>query len=111
MKNRQRPGGGGKSGMKPNDPDHKEINFQDLEARRQFEYKKFGVMLNYASRFRRHCYRSFILRYFGEWTKNRECGNCSRCRPEKYPRNTKLEIKVKSASAVPVETTQSSTIV
>src|SRR5262249_43731673 len=45
----QRPGGRGIRVLKPNDPVLKGINFQDLEARRQFEYKKFGVMLNYAS--------------------------------------------------------------
>jgi ATP-dependent DNA helicase RecQ len=52
-----------------------------LKARREFELRKLAVMLNYASRFRKHCYRSFILSYFGEWSKNRECGNCSRCAP------------------------------
>jgi ATP-dependent DNA helicase RecQ len=71
--------------LKPNDTGLQGINFHDLETRRQFEYKKFGVMLNYASRFRKHCYRSFILSYFGEWSRNRECGNCSRCSPQKYP--------------------------
>ena len=60
------------------------INFAELETRRQFEYKKLAVMLNYASRFRKHCYRSFILSYFGEWTRSRDCGNCSRCSPHKY---------------------------
>ena len=80
--------------LKSDDPALRGLNFQELESRRQFEYKKFGVMLNYASRFRKHCYRSFILSYFGEWNRNRECGNCSRCDPEKYPRGTKLEIPV-----------------
>jgi len=80
--------------LKSDDPALSGLNFQELESRRQFEYKKFGVMLNYASRFRKHCYRSFILSYFGEWNRNRECGNCSRCDPEKYPRGTRLEIPV-----------------
>src|SRR5215472_6356495 len=83
--------------LKSNDPGLKGINFQDLEARRQFEYKKFGVMLNYASRFRKHCYRSFILSYFGEWNKKRECGSCSRCHPEKYPRGAKVEHRTRPA--------------
>jgi ATP-dependent DNA helicase RecQ len=39
--------------------------------------------LQYASRFKKHCYRSFILRYFGEWSKVRDCGNCSRCAPDR----------------------------
>jgi ATP-dependent DNA helicase RecQ len=30
------------------------------------------------------------LSYFGEWTRNRECGNCSRCHPEKFPRGATL---------------------
>jgi ATP-dependent DNA helicase RecQ len=101
--------------LKANDPGLKGIHFSDLEARRQFEYKKFGVMLNYASRFRKHCYRSFILSYFGEWNKNRECGNCSRCNPEKYPRGIKLELKESREAAAPksapIQACDSSTIV
>ncbi len=72
--------------LKPQDTALRGLNFAELEARRQFEYKKFGVMLNYASRFRKHCYRSFILSYFGEWNRSRDCGNCSRCNPNKFPR-------------------------
>jgi superfamily II DNA helicase RecQ len=41
------------------------------------------MMLQYASRFKKHCFRSFVLRYFGEWTRVRDCGNCSRCAPGK----------------------------
>jgi ATP-dependent DNA helicase RecQ len=41
-------------------------------------------MLNYASRFRQHCFRSFILGYFGEWNRTRNCENCSRCSPDQY---------------------------
>src|SRR5205085_12695949 len=82
----------------PQDPGLHGINFQELEARRQFEYKKFGVMLNYASRFRRHCYRSFILSYFGEWNRSRDCGNCSRCEPQKFPQGAKLEMAIPARS-------------
>jgi ATP-dependent DNA helicase RecQ len=84
--------------LKPNDTSLHGINFHDLEARRQFEYKKFGVMLNYASRFRKHCFRSFILGYFGEWSRNRECGNCSRCSPDKFPRVAKPEVMISSTT-------------
>ena len=94
--------------LKSNDPGLKGINFQDLESRRQFEYKKFGVMLNYASRFRKHCYRSFILSYFGEWNKNRECGNCSRCQTEKYPRGARVEPRMKPPRS---QVSESSTVV
>ena len=97
--------------LKPNDTALSGINFQDLESRRQFEYKKFGVMLNYASRFRKHCYRSFILSYFGEWNRSRDCGNCSRCNPQKYPRGAKLEkIEQRPPAIMPVPA-ESSTIV
>jgi ATP-dependent DNA helicase RecQ len=97
--------------LKPNDTALSGINFQDLEARRQFEYKKFGVMLNYASRFRKHCYRSFILSYFGEWNRSRDCGNCSRCNTQKYPRGARLEkIETKPRAIMPPPT-ESSTIV
>lgn len=102
----QTPEGRGIRVLKANDPGLKAINFKDLEARREFEYKKFGVMLNYASRFRKHCYRSFILSYFGEWNRNRECGNCSRCNPQKYPRGAKLEVKTPT-----IQPSESSTIV
>src|SRR5262249_48316581 len=71
-----------------NDPGLHGINFHELEARRQFEYKKLGVMLDYASRFRKHCYRSFILSYFGEWNRTRDCSNCSRCNADKFARET-----------------------
>jgi ATP-dependent DNA helicase RecQ len=98
--------------LKPNDPGLNGIRFSDLEARRQFEYKKFGVMLNYASRFRKHCYRSFILSYFGEWSRNRECGNCSRCNPQKHPRGAKLEERRAAAPiSATVHSSESSTII
>jgi len=69
--------------LRPKDRELSEFNFVELERRRQFEHRKLGVMLQYASRFRKHCYRSFILRYFGEWTRVRDCGNCGRCAPKK----------------------------
>jgi len=69
--------------LKPDDPDLKQLDFKELEARREFECRKLSVMLNYASRFRKHCFRSFILGYFGEWTGSRACENCGRCAPEK----------------------------
>jgi ATP-dependent DNA helicase RecQ len=101
--------------LKPEDTGLHGINFEELESRRQFEYKKFGVMLNYASRFRKHCYRSFILGYFGEWNKNRDCGNCSRCNPQKFPKGAKIETVIalsgKSRPRAPTPPSQSSTIV
>src|SRR3989442_6276364 len=83
--------------LKPNDTMLRGVNFAELETRRQFEYKKFAVMLDYASRFRKHCYRSFILSYFGEWNRKRDCGNCSRCNAAKFPRDAKLERPAVSA--------------
>jgi ATP-dependent DNA helicase RecQ len=82
--------------LKPNDLALSGINFRELEARREFEYKKLGVMLNYASRFRKHCYRSFILGYFGEWSRSRNCGNCSRCNPKKYARSAPIPLPAES---------------
>jgi ATP-dependent DNA helicase RecQ len=87
--------------LKPNDTALHGLNFNELDARREFEYKKLAVMLNYASRFRKHCYRSFILSYFGEWSRSRQCGNCSRCAPEKYPRNRSLPAAPAVAVALP----------
>src|SRR5436309_9771951 len=89
--------------LKPDDTALHGINFNELEARREFEYKKLAVMLNYASRFRKHCYRSFILSYFGEWTRNRDCGNCSRCNPHKYSCAAAAPVAAKQA-APPVAT-------
>jgi ATP-dependent DNA helicase RecQ len=77
--------GSGVRVLRPRDRTLDGFNFDELERRRQFEHRKLGVMLQYASRFRKHCYRSFILRYFGEWTRVRDCGNCSRCAPRKRP--------------------------
>ena len=61
------------------------LNYEvtELALRRDFEHRQLGVMMNYASRFKKHCYRSFILSYFGEWAGNRQCGNCGRCAPER----------------------------
>jgi ATP-dependent DNA helicase RecQ len=72
--------------LKTDDTSLTSINFEELEARRDFEYKKLGVTLSYASRFGKHCFRSFILGYFGEWSRSRHCDNCRRCTPEKYRR-------------------------
>jgi ATP-dependent DNA helicase RecQ len=77
------PNGSGVRILRPRDRDLAEFNFEELERRREFEYRKLGVMLQYASRFKKHCYRSFILRYFGEWTNVRDCRNCSRCAPDR----------------------------
>ena len=107
--------------LKRNDTALRGINFEDLETRREFEYKKFGVMLNYASRFRKHCYRSFILSYFGEWNRSRNCENCSRCNPHKYPRGAAKAVSaaapppavraVPSIRPLPSESSESATIV
>jgi superfamily II DNA helicase RecQ len=67
--------------LRPNDSQLQNFDFEELELRRDFELRKLRVMLEYASRFKKHCYRSFVLRYFGEWTKVKDCGNCSRCAP------------------------------
>jgi ATP-dependent DNA helicase RecQ len=77
------PNGSGVRILRPKDRELADFNFEELERRREFEYRKLGVMLQYASRFKKHCYRSFILRYFGEWSKVRDCGNCSRCAPDR----------------------------
>lgn len=98
--------------LKPHDTALRGMNFAELESRRQFEYKKFGVMLNYASRFRKHCYRSFILSYFGEWNRGQDCGNCSRCNPQKYPRGAVAPVVVQRAQpGQPALPSQSATIV
>jgi ATP-dependent DNA helicase RecQ len=69
--------------LRPKDKDLSDFNFEELDRRRAFEHRKLAMMLQYASRFKKHCYRSFVLRYFGEWNNVRDCQNCSRCAPEK----------------------------
>jgi ATP-dependent DNA helicase RecQ len=69
--------------LKLRDRELSAFNFAELEQRRAFERRKLAMMLQYASRFRKHCYRSFVLRYFGEWSRVKDCGNCSRCAPTK----------------------------
>jgi len=79
--------------LRTDDPQLSQLNFAELATRRRFEQQKLNVMLNYASRFRQHCHRGFILSYFGEWTRNRNCGNCSHCAPEK-----RLELRDRNAA-------------
>jgi ATP-dependent DNA helicase RecQ len=69
--------------LRPKDTTLSDFNFEELDRRRAFEHRKLAMMLQYASRFKKHCYRSFVLRYFGEWNNVRDCQNCSRCAPEK----------------------------
>ena len=69
--------------LRPKDKNLSDFNFEELEKRREFEHRKLALMLQYASRFKKHCFRSFVLRYFGEWSNVRDCHNCSRCAPEK----------------------------
>jgi ATP-dependent DNA helicase RecQ len=93
--------GSGVRVLRANDSELRGFNFEDLERRRDFEHRKFRLMLEYASRFKKHCYRSFVLRYFGEWTKVKDCGNCSRCAPalrERY-RTTVTRTEVTPAPA------------
>ena len=88
--------------LRPTDPHLHDFNFEELERRRDFEHRKFRVMLEYASRFRKHCYRSFVLRYFGEWTKVKDCGNCSRCAPERRRHAHEVpEQEIAAAAVVP----------
>ena len=54
---------------------------------------------------------SFILSYFGEWNRSRDCGNCSRCNPQKYPRGAKLEQIEQRPPAIRPVPAESSTIV
>jgi ATP-dependent DNA helicase RecQ len=69
--------------LRPKDRTLSDFNFEELDRRRAFEHRKLAMMLQYASRFKKHCFRSFVLRYFGEWNNVRDCQNCSRCAPEK----------------------------
>jgi ATP-dependent DNA helicase RecQ len=82
--------------LRPKDRDLRDFNFEELEKRRAFEHRKLAIMLQYASRFKKHCYRSFVLRYFGEWSNVRDCHNCSRCAPEK-----RLEPRALTAAVLP----------
>lgn len=96
------PEGRGVRILRPSDRHLTGFNFDELERRREFEMRKLRVMLQYASRFRRHCYRSFILRYFGEWTRTKDCDACSRCAPETHPlRSVRKDPEVAVAAAAP----------
>jgi ATP-dependent DNA helicase RecQ len=89
--------------LRPQDRELREFNFEELERRRDFEYRKLAMMLQYASRFKKHCFRSFVLRYFGEWSGVKDCGNCGRCAPEKSQRlrATAAQVTVAPASIAP----------
>ena len=90
-------GGSGVRILRPKDRELRDFNFEELQHRRDFEYRKLGMMLQYASRFKKHCYRSFVLRYFGEWSKVKDCGNCSRCAPEKREQVSAVSQQVRVA--------------
>jgi superfamily II DNA helicase RecQ len=105
------PEGRGVRILKPSDRHLKEFNFDELEQRREFEQRKFKTMLQYASRFKRHCYRSFVLRYFGEWSRTKDCGACSRCAPDTYrTRSPRKTPSVVAHSEAPADTSHSVTI-
>src|SRR5688572_25760887 len=87
--------------LRPKDRELHDFNFEDLERRRDFEHRKLRVMLEYASRFKRHCYRSFVLRYFGEWTRVKDCGNCSRCAPATRGRVARVQAMEVAPAPVP----------
>jgi len=89
--------------LRPQDRELRDFNFEELERRRDFEYRKLAMMLQYASRFKKHCFRSFVLRYFGEWSGVKDCGNCGRCAPEKSQRlrATAAQVTVAPASIAP----------
>jgi ATP-dependent DNA helicase RecQ len=87
--------------LRPKDRNLGDFNFEELEKRRDFEHRKLAMMLQYASRFRKHCYRSFVLRYFGEWSNVRDCHNCSRCAPDKRLAAATTSREVTVAPALP----------
>src|SRR5207253_11350790 len=52
--------------------------------------------------------------YFGEWNRNRECGNCSRCEPQKFPRGAGVEVPAAAPAVKPkpgATSSESATIV
>lgn len=56
-----------------------DIDFQELERRKQAELRKLDRVINYAQT--RRCRQLEILAYFGDPSQQR-CGACDRCRPE-----------------------------
>ncbi len=71
--------------LRPGESDLKRVDFAAIEERRQFEQRNLERMIEYASPFRRHCLREYILRYFGEWKSSKSCGNCGSCNPKGFP--------------------------
>jgi ATP-dependent DNA helicase RecQ len=59
--------------------DKLEIDFEELDRRKQTEYDKLDEMVNYART--RRCRQREILDYFGDPTKG-ACRNCDNCKPD-----------------------------
>jgi ATP-dependent DNA helicase RecQ len=53
------------------------IDFPAIDRRRDYAYKKFEVVRNYAMTY--ECKRNFILDYFGDTETSGTCGKCSSC--------------------------------
>jgi len=60
--------------------DEEGLDEKELALAKERRYEKLTHMLSYCNT--TECLRSFILRYFGEQPKSRECGKCSSCRGE-----------------------------
>lgn len=62
------------------------------EDRKAFEYKKLQVMENYCHT--SSCLRKYMLGYFGDYSGEENCGNCSVCNNEVEGRDITLEAQM-----------------
>ncbi|MBI2190877.1 MAG: RecQ family ATP-dependent DNA helicase [Planctomycetes bacterium] len=60
------------------------VDFEALDARREHEMQKLETLVRFCTA--RSCRRAWLLRYFGEKTDLRHCGNCDWCLQDRSDR-------------------------
>ncbi|HEY7786140.1 MAG TPA: ATP-dependent DNA helicase RecQ, partial [Pyrinomonadaceae bacterium] len=66
------------------------ITFGDVMRRAALERRKLREMIEFC--YTEHCYRAYILDYFGDRHHSRSCGTCGNCSPQ-----TRVRIRVTSS--------------
>jgi len=55
------------------------VNPEDVSRRGELERRKLRAMIDFC--YTDRCYRAYILNYFGDRNRLRECGTCGNCKP------------------------------
>lgn len=61
------------------DPSPLRVDPRNVSGRAELERRKLRELIEFC--YTEECYRSHILKYFGDRNRTRECGTCGNCRP------------------------------